>query len=229
MRRGRYGVARPGLVIERLDASATPIDELVERVACVVSHGGTVIFPTDTVYGIGADPVQPDALVRIYAAKRRPPDKPLSLHFATVTEALEYVGDKTNASLLRRLLPGAITVIVLRPAFVSEHVSAGLPTIGLRVPDHPVCSAILERCGPFAGTSANVSTMPAYEGNGNLDTLPEADLFVDAGPTPRRGESTIIDISGPHPKLVREGVVSVNDIEAVVGPIGRPYSKPATS
>ncbi|HXF34601.1 MAG TPA: L-threonylcarbamoyladenylate synthase [Candidatus Acidoferrales bacterium] len=209
-----------------------PIEELVELTACAVSHGGTLIFPTDTVYGIGADPVRPEALARIYAAKRRPADKPLSLHFATVAEALEYVGDKTTASFLRRLLPGAITLIVLRPSFVSEHVSAGLPTVGLRVPDHPVCSAILERCGPLAGTSANISTMPAYEGNGNSDALPEADLFVDAGPTPRRGESTIIDISGisgPQPKLVREGVVSVNDIEAVVGPIGRPYSKPATS
>ncbi len=197
----------------------------MERVAAVVQAGGTVIFPTDTVYGIGADPAQPEALARIYAAKRRPADKPLSLHFGSVGEALEYVRGTPQAALLRRLLPGPLTIIVARPAFVSEHVTAGLPTVGLRVPDDPLCSAILERCGPVAGTSANVSTQPAYAGNGNAEDLPEADLCIDAGPTRRGGESTIIDISGPHPKLVREGVVSVKDIEALVGPIGRPYSK----
>lgn len=194
-----------------------------------MAGGGTVVFPTDTVYGLGADPAQPVALARIYVAKRRPADKPLSLHFASVVEALEYVRAPASAALLRRLLPGPLTVIVARPAFVSEHVSAGLQTVGVRVPDDPLCSALLERCGPLAGTSANVSLRPAYKGNGNVADLPEADLFVDAGLTQYRGESTIIDISGSQPKLVREGVVSVNDIEALVGPVGRPYSKPATS
>ncbi|HXP92578.1 MAG TPA: L-threonylcarbamoyladenylate synthase [Candidatus Binatia bacterium] len=201
--------------MQRLVVSALEVEELVERVARVVADGGTVIFPTDTVYGIGADPMQPDALARIYTAKARPRDKPLSLHFATVAEALEYV-DVASAPLVRRLLPGPLTVIVRRPAFVSENVTAGLPTVGLRVPDHPLCSALLERCGPLAATSANVSTMPAYEGNGDAGALPEADVFVDAGPTPRRGESTVIDISGPQPKLVREGVVSLKDIEAIL-------------
>lgn len=202
--------------------------DIAERVAEIVAGGGTVIFPTDTVYGIGADPVQPDAVARVFAAKRRPADKPLSLHLASVDEALEYVDDPATAALVRRLLPGPVTLIVRRPEFVGEFVTAGLETVGLRVPDHPLLRAILERSGPLAGTSANVSTQPAYTGDGNFAMLPETDLFVDAGPTPRRGESTIIDISGGQPKLVREGVVSVNDLEAIVGPIGRPYSKPAT-
>jgi tRNA A37 threonylcarbamoyladenosine synthetase subunit TsaC/SUA5/YrdC len=104
-----------------------------------------------------------------------------------------------------------------------------LPTVGLRVPNHALCCAILERCGPLAATSANRSGFAAYRGDGNVETLPEADLFIDAGPTPRRGESTVIDISGPQAKLVREGVVSVNDIEAIIGPIGRPQSNPAAT
>jgi L-threonylcarbamoyladenylate synthase len=203
------------------------ISELAERVTRVVESGGTVIFPTDTVYGIGADPARADAVARIFAAKQRPPTKPLSLHLATVGEALEYT-DATRAPLIRRLLPGALTVIVRRPAYVAEFVTAGLPTVGLRVPNHALCAAILERCGPLAATSANRSAFPAYQGNGNVEVLPEADLFVDAGPTPRRGESTVIDISGPQAKLVREGVVSVNDIEAITGPLERPHSNPTT-
>lgn len=216
MRGGRDGVARTG-VNRRLVASQTPIDEILEEVAHAIEAGGTVIFPTDTVYGIGADPAREDAVLRIFEAKQRPRDKALALHFGAVSEALEYVSDPASAAVVRRLLPGPVTVIVSRPSFVADFVTAGLPTVGLRVPDHPLCSAILERCGPLAGTSANRSGLPAYAGEGGGGALPEADVFVDAGPTPHRGESTIVDVSGGRPKLVREGVVSVRDIEAKIG------------
>lgn len=228
MRRGRDGIARTG-VTRRLVAAATPVDEILEEVARAVEAGGTVIFPTDTVYGIGADPAVEDAVVRIFEAKGRPRNKALSLHFGAVAEALEYVTDPASAAIVRRLFPGPVTVIVSRPSFVGEFVTAGLPTLGLRVPDHPLCSAILERCGPLAGTSANLSGSRAYTGDDSGVMLPEADVFVDAGPTPYRGESTIIDVSGGHPKLVREGVVSVSDIEAKIGPIGRPYHDAKTT
>ncbi len=225
---GARSLGRSSVKIQRLVAAALPIDDLLECVARTVFEGGTVIFPTDTVYGIGADPVRPDAVARIYRAKHRPPDKPLSLHLASVVEALEYVEDPAVVPMVRRLLPGPLTVIVRRPAYVGEFVSAGLPSIGLRVPGDPLCCAILERCGPLAGTSANISSAPAYTGAGNFDALPEADVFVDAGPTIHRGESTIIDLSGIQPKLVREGVVSVSEIEARIGPVGRPFSKTTT-
>lgn len=141
---------------------------------------------------------------------------------------MEYVEDPATAALVRSLLPGAVTVIVRRPEHVGAFVTAGLATVGLRVPDHPLLAKILERSGPLAGTSANVSAQPAYTGDGDFAALPEADLFVDAGPTPRRGESTIIDVSGAQPRLIREGVVSVSDLERIVGPIERPSTGRAT-
>jgi L-threonylcarbamoyladenylate synthase len=122
---------------------------------------------------------------------------------------------------MRRLFPGPVTLIVRRPAFIDEQMTSGLPTMGLRVPDHELCSAILERCGPIAATSANRSGAGAFIGEGSRGGLPAADLLVDAGPTPRRGESTIVDMSGGRPRLVREGVVSVSELEQVVGPIDR--------
>jgi L-threonylcarbamoyladenylate synthase len=183
------------------------------------------VFPTDTVYGIGCDPMQPDSIARVYALKGRDEGKPLSLHVATVAEALEYAGDDPLATLaIRSFLPGPVTLIVRRPPFVNRRMTAGLGTMGLRVPDHPLCSAILERCGPFAGTSANSSGSPAFTGEGDRVGLPAADAMVDDGPTRYRQESTIVDLSAGEPRVVREGVVSVATLERVLGPIGRPAS-----
>ena len=179
-----------------------------------------MIFPTDTVYGVGCDPRRPDAIARIYAAKRRDARKPLSLHVASVDEALEYVGaDRAAAAAVRRLFPGPVTLIVRRPAFIDEHMTSGFPTMGLRVPDHPLCSEILERCGPLAATSANYSGEPAFAGSTPPRRLPDADLLVDDGPTPQRLESTVVDLTGGRPRLVREGAVSVSILERVLGRI----------
>jgi L-threonylcarbamoyladenylate synthase len=203
-----------------------PAAQLLERAARVALAGGTIIFPTDTVYGIGADPGDLAAVERIFVLKVRPRNKPLALHLGSVDEALEYVESPNIAALMRRLLPGAITVLVPRPSFVDPRVTGGLPQLGLRVPDHPLCAALLERTGPLAGTSANRSTFPSYLGNGDVGGLPEADLFVDDGPTPRLGESTIIDLCGDQPRLIREGVIPLATLEAMVGPIARKYPVP---
>ncbi len=212
--------------IDILTAARGDLQRLVDRVASIVFSGGTVIFPTDTVYGIGCDPVRDDAIGRIYALKERDASKPLTLHLATVAEALEYAdGDRLAALAIRRLLPGPVTLIVRRPPYVSRRMTAGLGTMGLRVPDHALCAAILERCGPFAGTSANSSGSPAFTGEGDRSELPAADAMVDDGPTRYRQESTIVDVSAGEPRVVREGVVSVTTLERVLGPIGRPAAQ----
>jgi L-threonylcarbamoyladenylate synthase len=170
--------------------------------------------------------MQRASIARIYDLKGRDERKPLSLHVATVDEALEYVGkDPVAADAVRKLLPGAVTLIVRRPAFIDEQMTSGMNTMGLRVPDHALCATILERCGPLAATSANRSGAPAFEGAGTRAVLPAADLLIDAGPTPRRGESTIVDLTGGHPRLVREGVVSVSELERALGWIERPASR----
>ena len=195
--------------MRRIDAADEDAGRIAARVAEVIEGGGTVIFPTDTVYGIGCDPAQPDAIARIFALKGRPAHKPLALHLGSVAEFLEYAGDNRLAALAaRHLLPGPLTIVVRRPPFVDERVSAGLATVGLRVPDQSLCLALLERTGPLAATSANRSGTPAYLGDSGVEGLPAADLFVFDGPTPLRTESTIIDVSHDELRLVREGAIS---------------------
>ncbi len=217
-------------VLAVLDARREALSVVADEVAAVIFGGGTVIFPTDTVYGIGCDPYRLEAIDRVYDAKKRPAHKPLSLHLATVAEFLEYVPGNAMATLAaRRLMPGAVTIIVRRPAFISEDVSSGLPTVGFRVPDHPVCAAILERVGPVATTSANTSGERPYYGDGDVDSLPRADLLVENGPTPHQAESTVIDLSGSVPRLLREGVVPHETLIARLGPVIKPTVKIRTT
>jgi L-threonylcarbamoyladenylate synthase len=187
-----------------------------------VSRGGIVIFPTDTVYGIGCDPFDLDAIARIYGAKSRPAHKPLSLHLATVSEFLEYVRDQREvASAVRKLFPGPVTIIMRRPGFIDREMSAGLPTLGFRVPDDALCGAILDRCGPLAATSANISGERPYFGTGDASGLPQADLIVENGPTKYGRESSVIDFTTPQPVLLREGVVPYERLSELVGPLVR--------
>ncbi|MGP6158685.1 MAG: L-threonylcarbamoyladenylate synthase [Vulcanimicrobiaceae bacterium] len=203
--------------MKRIDARAEALQQVLDAVAEVVQGGGTVIFPTDTVYGIGCDAAQPKAVERIFALKNRPPNKPLGLYFGSVAELLEYApGNRLAAVAARRFLPGPLTIVVERLPFVDERISAGLPSVGLRVPDHALCRAILERCGPLAATSANVSGAPSFTGTNGTE-LPPADLLVDGGPTPLGAESTVIDLSHEEPRLVREGIISVAMLEKHLG------------
>lgn len=208
-----------------IDARVEALSRVAEEVAGVVFSGGTVIFPTDTVYGIGCDPWDGQAIAAIYASKKRPDNKPLSLHFASVAELLEYETNATAAFAARRLMPGPVTLVIRRPSVVSEEVTSGLPTLGVRVPDDDLTRAICERCGPLAATSANTSGEPAYDGGEDVDRLPPADLVVQNGPTKYRKESTIVDVSGYRPVILREGVITyerLSELLAPVGPVIRP-------
>ncbi|MDQ2680588.1 MAG: L-threonylcarbamoyladenylate synthase [Candidatus Eremiobacteraeota bacterium] len=209
-----------------IDARGEDSALVADAVAKVIFAGGTVIFPTDTVYGIACDPQRSDAIDRIYGAKKRPDNKPLSLHLASVREFLEYASSNSLAVLAaKRLLPGAVTLIIRRPDFINEDVSAGLPTVGFRVPDDQLCQVILDRCGPLAATSANTSGAQPYFGDGDWDSLPPADLLIENGPTRRRAESSVIDISGLQPRLLREGVVSLEELSRQLGPVVRQTTK----
>jgi len=189
-------------------ALQTTPDVLAAAVTAVVERGGTVIFPTDTVYGIGCDPASAAAVANVFALKGRPGHKPLSLHLASVEEMLAYApGSERARRLAHAFLPGPLTVIVRRPPSVGRYVTAGMDTVGLRVPKHPLCTAILQRCGPLAATSANFSGRPAFAGTVK-EPLPEADLAIDDGPTPVGVESTIVDVSREDVHLVREGTIN---------------------
>lgn len=213
-----------------IDARDERLADVVEDVARVIFSGGTVIFPNDTSYGIACDPYRPEAIDRIYAGKGRADTDPLTLHVASPREFLEFAGDNPLAVLAaKRLLPGPVILIVRRPRFIHDDVAAGLQTLAFRVPDVPFTRALLDRCGPLAGTSANPRTGgKRYLGDGDRSMLPPADLLLEHGPTRYDRESSIIDLTGPRARLLREGVVSESRLAELLGPIERPTVKVRT-
>jgi L-threonylcarbamoyladenylate synthase len=208
-----------------IDARKESLETVLDAVAAVVQAGGIVVYPTDTVYSVGCDPYERDAIKKIYASKARPHEGPLSLYLASVQEALEYTAANPFAAVaVRRTMPGPIALVIPRPAFIPERVTWGNDGLGLRVPDHPLASAILDRCGPLAGTSASRGDDPPYWGDNDLSLLPDCDLAVLDGPTPQRGRSTILDITRPKPRIVRNGVIPAEVLEEKLGTtIARPY------
>ncbi len=205
-----------------LDARNEALEVLVEGCARVIFDGGTIIFPNETSYGIACDPYRSAAVDKVYRAKRRPDEKPLTLHVATPVEFLEFAPGNSAAILAaKRLLPGPVIVIVRKPEFISDEVTAGMPTLGFRVPDEPLAKAILERCGPLAVTSANQSGRPPYRGGDDTSELPGADLLVLNGPTRYEGEASIVDLSRSPARLLREGVMKYDRIAELLGAVER--------
>jgi L-threonylcarbamoyladenylate synthase len=212
-----------------IDAAAARLEDVAEQVAESVFSGETVILPNDTSYFIGCDPYDSQAIDRIYAAKGRPDSRPLTMHVASAAEFLEYAFANPVAALVaKRLLPGPIIVLIRKPAFISDELAAGLNTLAFRVPDDPFARALLERCGPIAGTTAIPNGGPQYLGGGERSMLPQADLLVEHGPVRYAVESSIIDLSGAHPRLLREGAVSEQRLTQLLGPIERPTVKVRT-
>ncbi len=213
-----------------IDAAVESTEEVSEEVARVLFSGGTVILPNDTSYLIGCDPYYSEAIDRVYAAKGRPDIRPLTLHVATPAEFMEYAGDNPLAvTAAKRLLPAPVILLIRKPAFVSDELAAGLQTLAFRVPDDPFARSVLERCGPIAGTTANPPQGPRYDGGDDHSMLPAADLLIQHGPTRYRSESSIVDLSGTHARLLREGAVSERRLADALGPIERPTVKVRTS
>ena len=212
-----------------IDARSETAADVAEEVARIVFAGGTVIFPNDTSYGIGCDPYRSEAIDRIYAAKGRPDNRPLTLHVASPQEFLEYAGDNPLAVLAaKRLLPGPVILLIPKPRFVSDELAAGLQTLAFRVPDDPFARRLLERCGPLAGTTVNRDGYARYLGDAERSMLPSADLLVEHGPTRYDRESSIVDLTGSHPRLLRDGAIPVSRLTELLGPIERPTIKVRT-
>lgn len=196
-----------------LDARVEPLERVVEACTRVIFAGGTIVFPNDTSYCLACDPYRSQAVDRIYATKAHPDHKPLTLLVASPAEFLEYAPENPLAILAsKRLLPGPVTLMVRRPSFVGDDVTAGNMTVGLRVPDEPLARAILDRAGPLLATSVD-------------GTQTSADLAIENGPTRYDRESSIVDLTGRHARLVREGAVSYERLAELLGPIERPTVK----
>ncbi len=201
-----------------------PTPDGLAKAAAILAQGGLVAFPTETVYGLGADARNDRAVAGIYAAKGRPSFNPLIVHVPAADAARALCDFDARADALARAFwPGALTLVLpLRPdAGISGLVTAGLPTLALRVPAHPVAQALLATFGgPVAAPSANPSgrVSPTTADHVAAGLSGRIDAILDGGPCAVGVESTIVGLDGPAPVLLRAGGIPVEAIEAVLGP-----------
>ena len=194
----------------------------IARAADILRAGGLVAFPTETVYGLGADAANDAAVARIFAAKGRPADHPLIVHIASADELSQWARDipETAWELAARFWPGPLTLILQRASGVAVAASGGLDTIGLRVPGHPVALALLESLGGgIAAPSANQfgRVSPTCVDHVLSELEGRIDAVVDGGPCTVGLESTILDLSGPFPRVLRPGAVTLPMLETIMG------------
>jgi L-threonylcarbamoyladenylate synthase len=196
--------------------------------ARVLAEGGVVALPTDTVYGIGVALDTPGGIERLFAAKRRPPDKGIMLLLDDAAQA-DRIGVMTPAArvLATACWPGGLTVVVpQRPEVPLPAVlTGGAPTIGLRAPDHEAPRALARAVGPLPVTSANVSGLPeAGDAAGILTQLGDAvDLILDAGPAHGGPPSTVVDCTGERPVVLRAGAIPVERLASLLDAAGLPH------
>jgi L-threonylcarbamoyladenylate synthase len=193
----------------------------IEAAVRMLGEGKLVAFPTETVYGLGADATNPRAVARLYEAKGRPVFNPLIAHVADLKAARHAATFTPLAeTLAARFWPGPLTLVLPAKAIVCELARAGLSTVALRVPAHAVAKKLLSSFGkPIAAPSANRSgrVSPTLAAHVIADLAAEIDAVIDGGPTPLGLESTIIDCTGASPLLLRPGGVPRGDIERVLG------------
>jgi L-threonylcarbamoyladenylate synthase len=201
-----------------------PDPEAITEAAAVIRSGGTVAFPTETVYGLGANGLDPAAVERIFIAKGRPRRNPLILHVASTEQARRLVTDwpVVADNLAARFWPGPLTLILPRAAMIPDLVTAGLPSVALRMPSHSVALALIRKSGvPIAAPSANLSGSPsptlATHVLADLDG--KIDIVLDGGPADIGVESTILALIGEQPVLLRPGGVTREDLEQVLGKV----------
>jgi L-threonylcarbamoyladenylate synthase len=212
---------------------ATP--ETISEAANLLRDGHLVAFPTETVYGLGADATNGEAVAAIFAAKNRPDFNPLIIHVAHATAAAALVRfDDRAARLAERFWPGALTLVLPRneDCPVSLLAGAGLDTLAVRVPAHPTAKALLDAVNlPIAAPSANRSgeVSPTTADHVAQSLGAAVDLIVDAGPCDIGVESTILDLSVPSPVLLRPGGVTREAITELVGPVELAPAQPGTA
>ncbi|MCT1797023.1 threonylcarbamoyl-AMP synthase [Helcococcus kunzii] len=190
----------------------------LEEASSIIKNGGLVAIPTETVYGLAADGLNPEALEKIFIAKNRPMDNPLILHISDIFQVYELTKDvkETDIEILKKLWPGPLTVILNRSDIVPDEVTAGLDTVAIRMPDNKITRNFIKICDtPLAAPSANLSTKPSpttadavYEDmNGRIDAI------IDGGPCTIGIESTVLDLTEEAPKILRPGYYTKEMLE----------------
>lgn len=203
-----------------IDALGTQGDRIARAAACLRA-GGLVAFPTETVYGLGANALDRDAVRRLFTAKGRPANDPLIVHVASLESArpLVTVIPAVAVTLAARFWPGPLTMIMRRSPAVPDEVTAGLDTVAVRVPAHPVARALIEAAGiPVAAPSANLFSRPSPTAAAHVleDLRDRIDMVVDGGTTSVGVESTVLDLSTNPPVVLRPGAITLEMIHDVL-------------
>ena len=193
---------------------------ILQSAAAVLRRGGLVVFPTETVYGLGGDATNADAAKAIYAAKGRPSDNPLIIHVADPTEAEPYaVTSDAYYRLARHFMPGPLTVILPKKDSIPLSVTGGLDTVAIRCPDHAVARALIRETGvPIAAPSANRSGRPSptCAAHAVEDLTGRVDMILDGGDCEVGLESTIVKLEGEQGVLLRPGAITPEDLRRVI-------------
>jgi L-threonylcarbamoyladenylate synthase len=203
------------------------VSDEVRRAAEVLRRGGLVAFPTETVYGLGADASSAAAVARLYAVKGRPVGHPVIAHFSSAVNAFTWASATTDEArrLAERFWPGPLTLVLRRSAKAQDFITGGQDTVGLRVPSHPVAQELLKVFqGAIAAPSANRfgRVSPTTAAHVRADLGADVELVLEGGPSEVGIESTIVDLSREEPVLLRPGGISKADLETA---LGRPLSE----
>jgi len=202
------------------DAATTDL----RRAAELIRDGGLVAFPTETVYGLGANAFDAAAVARIFTVKGRPRQSPLIVHVDSIEMARTLVREWPLAAdlLARRYWPGPLTLVLPKQPSIPDIVTAGLATVGIRVPSHPLALALIRAAGvPIAAPSANPFTelSPTTAEHVRQSLGDAVDLVLDGGPATVGIESTVLSLAGPEAVLLRPGVIPLPEIESLIGPV----------
>jgi len=200
------------------------VQEILRTCGKIIKQGGTVAFPTETVYGVGADALNSEAVRKIFIAKGRPADNPLIVHISTEAQLREIAQDipETAFTLMNAFWPGPLTLILNKKAVVPEITTCGLDTIAVRMPDNPLALGLIEESGtPIAAPSANLSGRPSPTTAAHViaDLDGKIDAIIDGGPAIIGVESTVLDLTSEIPELLRPGGISVEEIREHVGEV----------
>lgn len=215
----------------RLVTPNAPEPSIIAEAAAHLRAGRLVAFPTETVYGLGANAMDPAAVARIYEAKGRPAYNPLIVHLASAADVHAVAADwpPAAARLADAFWPGPLTIVVQRHPDVPDAVTAGLGFVAVRVPSHPVARALIAAARvPVAAPSANRSTelSPTRASHVERSLGDRVAMILDGGPTTVGIESTVVDVSGGRPVLLRPGTVTRAALESVIGPVDLPGAQP---
>ena len=203
--------------------NSVAFETAVAEATTALQSGNTVAFPTETVYGLGASVFDPDAVLKIYEAKGRSFDKPLTILIRSLDDAKEIasVVPKNAVILAEKFWPGPLTIILNKNTGLFDRITAGKETVGLRVPAHPVALELVRRAGPLACPSANLSgnREPTSATDVLEDLNGKIDVLIDGGETKVRMPSTIIDLTVQPPKILRKGGLDIEDIKKYIGEV----------